>query len=62
MSDPKEREELNRIFDQVTPASKYLILTQARGMIAGEQAIRKQYGLPPESSPAPAVEREGGAA
>jgi hypothetical protein len=52
MSNPKEREELGRIFDQVTPTSKHLILAQARGMIVGEQAIREQYGLSPESSPA----------
>ena len=55
MSKQKEKEELGKIFDQVTIDSKHLLLAHARGMIAGEQAIRKQYGLDTKEPPKPAA-------
>ena len=42
-------DELTAIVGKVSGESRSLIIASARAVLFGEQAIRKQYGLLPES-------------
>jgi hypothetical protein len=56
----KEEKELLTYFRGMRQESRNTMLATAHTVCAVEEGIRKQYGLPPESSPAPRGEREGG--